>query len=160
MGVTVLAVIFLEKHNQLFDVARRNRWVNQQHIRGRSRQGNGSKIFERIVWNFRVEAGIDNITRADNHDGVTVRSRSRSGTHAKISTGARVVLDVELLTETAREISRDNAGKEMGWASRGKVHAHAHGSRRVGLRLCHPGNERHSRGTGSQKKKSASSKIH
>src|SRR5262245_39968175 len=99
--------------------------MNQQHIGGRGGQGNGSKILERVVRHFRIEAGIDDLTRADNHDGVTVRSRSRSDTHAEISTGARVVLDVELLTETAGEVSRDNPCKDIGWTTRRKWHDHA-----------------------------------
>src|SRR5262245_29680137 len=141
--------MFPEKHNELFDAIRRNRRMNQQHVGSRGGQGDGSKILERVVWHFRVEAWIDDIARADKQDGVTVRSRSRSDTHAKISASARVVLYVELLTETARQISRDNAGKDIGWAAGRKWHDHAHGPRRVGLRLCHPRNERHSRGAGT-----------
>src|SRR6185295_6628658 len=160
MGVAVLAVIFLEKHNELLDVARRNRWMNQQHIWGRGRQGDGSKILERVVGNFRVEAGIDHVTRADNHDGVAIGSRSCSGTHPKISAGARLVLNVEMLTETAREISRDNPCKDIGWATGRKRYDHAHGPRRIGLRLCASGNKRHNRAACGQKQKLPSLKIH
>src|SRR4029434_1651362 len=96
------------------------------------------KLPERVVGSFGVEAGIDEVARADNHDGVTVGSRVRSGPHAKISTSARLVIDVKLLTETAREISCDNPGKDVGWAARRKWHDHAHGPLGIGLRLCSP----------------------
>ena len=39
VSVAVLAVICLEKRNQLFDVARRDRRMNQQHIGGSRPQG-------------------------------------------------------------------------------------------------------------------------
>ena len=134
--------------------------MNQKHIGGRGRQGDGSKILERIVGNFRVETGIDDVARADNHDGVAVGSGSCSGTHAKISTSARLVLHIEVLAETACEISRDDPRKDIRRAPGRKGHDHANRPSRISLRLRNSGNKRHGRGACSQKKKSPSSKIH
>jgi len=90
-----------EERNELFDGGHRNGWMHEHYIGGRGCQGDGGKILEWIVGNFRIEAGVDDVAGANNHDGVAVRSRVRSNTHAKISTSAWLVLDVELLTETA-----------------------------------------------------------
>ena len=134
--------------------------MNQQHIGGRDRQGHGRKIPERVVRNFRIEAGIDDVARADDHDGVAIGDCSRACSHAKITTGARLVLDVELLAETAREISRDNPCKNIGRAAGRKWHDHPHRPRRIGLRPCGARNKRHSCSACRQKQKSASSKVH
>src|SRR5262245_29875613 len=123
--------------------------MNQKDIGRCGRQGDRSKILERVVGSFRVEAGIDDVARADNQDGVSVGSRVRSGPHATISTTARLVLDVKMLTETAREIARDNPGKNIGRAPWRKRHDHAHGPLRIGLRLCSP-RKRYSGGACSQ----------
>jgi len=124
--------------------------MNQKDIGRCGRQGDGSKILDRVVGSFRVEAGIDDVARADNHDGVAVGSRVRSGPHAKISTSARLVFDVKMLTEIAREIACDNPGENVGWAPWRKRHDHAHGPLGIGLRLCNP-RKRYSGGACSQK---------
>src|SRR4029450_12018743 len=124
--------------------------MNQKDIGGGGGRGDGSKILDRVVGSFRVEAGIDDVARADNHDGVAVGSRVRSCPHAKISTSARLVFDVKMLTETAREIACDNPGENVGWAPWRKRHNHAHGPLGIGLRLCNP-RKRYSGGACSQK---------
>src|SRR5215831_17488371 len=123
--------------------------MHEHYIGGRGCQGDGGKILEWIVGNFRIEAGVDDVAGANNHDGVAVRSRVRSNTHAKISNSAWLVLDVELLTETAREFFGDNPCKNVGWPSGRKGHDHVHASRRVDLRCFSP-RVRHSGGACSQ----------
>src|SRR6185437_7751397 len=77
-----------------------------------------------------------------------------------ISTSARLVLDIEVLAETACEISRDDPRKDIRRAPGRKGHDHANRPSRISLRLRNSGNKRHGRGACSQKKKSPSSKIH
>src|SRR4249919_2469915 len=101
MGIAVLAVILLEKRNQLLDALCRNRRMHQQDVGGRSCQSNGRKILERIIRNFRIKARVDDVARADDRDCISIGRRARAGAHAEIPAGTRLILDIELLTEIA-----------------------------------------------------------
>src|SRR5262245_23898205 len=101
MGKAVFSWVRLQKGNQFRDVVRGDRWMNNQYIGRDRRQCDRRKILEWIVRNFRVKAGIDDVARPDNRNGISIGRRSRSGTHPKIASGPWLILDIELLTKAA-----------------------------------------------------------
>lgn len=83
-----------------------------------------------------VERRVDRVGRADQQKRVAVRWRIHDAFGGDIATGARPVVNDNLLTEPLGEPLRHHPRSNVGRTASGKSNDQAHRPRRVGLRRC------------------------
>ena len=134
-SVTVCAGVCPDECYEFFDRLRRQRRVDRKHLGRGDRERDRVEVPLRIIGDFVVQAGIDDVGGSvGDQRGVTVRRRLRRPAHADIAAGARYVLDVVLFAKMLGQLLRDQPGDHVGLAAGRIGHDQTHRPGRIGLR--------------------------
>src|SRR5262249_42791085 len=95
-------------------------------------------ILDKIVVELLVERRVDHIIGADGEQRVAIRGRTHDGLGSDIATGARPVLNDELLTELLRQPLTYYARDDVNRLARRKSNDDAPRPRRISLRRRNP----------------------
>src|SRR5262245_40485719 len=137
-----------------------DRWVNLHDERHADDAANRCDIADKIEIELLVERRVDRVGRADQQERVAVRRRIHDAFGGDIATGARPIVDDNLLTEPLGEPLRHHPRRNVGRTASRKPNNQAHRSRRVGLRRCDARESRERRGTCCQMQKLSARKFH
>ena len=153
-SVAVGAGVRFDERDQVLDRLRRQRRVDREHLGRGDRDRDRVEVPVRIIGNFAVKAGIDDVGGSVGDEGrVTVRRRLRCPAHADIAARTRHVLDVELFSKTLGQLLCDQPGDHVGLAAGRISNDQAHRPGRIGLRGGDPGYGRGDGGARCQTKK-------
>ena len=132
MGIAVFARARLDPGDELRERGCRNGWIDEQHLRRHSDQGNRRKIGEGIEAELGEQAGIDDQRAADDQDGVAVGRRLGDQGGADVAAAAGVILHVELLAKALRQLGCEHAGNHVDRPARRERRDQANGT--IGIR--------------------------
>ena len=124
------------ERNQFFRSLDRDRRMNHQDHRRRSEWSDGCKVAQRIVRKFCMQARADaDLGCRSNQHGVSVRRRLDREIGADRTRGTRTIVHEHLLTESVRELLRDDSRNNVRAAARGEGYDEANRLRRIRLTL-------------------------
>ena len=156
--VTVFAGISFDQRDELFEIARRQRRIDDNDVERSDRQRDRSEVSVGIEREFGEQRRVDDEGAKRNEQRVAVGRCAGRLRRADIAGRAGDVLDIELLAEMLGEFLRSKARENVGRAAGLKRHDDAHWPRRPGLRP-RAARERRERGGARQQLENLSTRM-
>jgi hypothetical protein len=132
----------LGERDQLADILRLHRRIDDQHDRHRGNHRHRSKGFSGIEWQLLVEGAVDGQRRRrGQQQGVAIGLRARDRLGADIAAGPATVLDQEILAVPLGQLLRDDTGDDVVGAAGRERHDDLDGPGGIILRTCNAGEQ-------------------
>src|SRR5262245_27726299 len=158
--VTVLAGIGLDQRDELFEVARGQRRIDDNDVERSNRQRDRREVLLGIERQLGEQRRVHDVGAERNEQRVAVRRRASGLRRADIAGRAGDVLHIKLLAEMLGELLRSKTREYVGRAAGLERHDDAHRPRRPRLRRC-VARERRQRGGARQQLENLSARrIH